>query len=114
MKLFKKDYKPTVQVEKLTDHERVILLEGRINTLRHHLRLMARGYIVLFVAVAVSFILLHNIINKVDTEQEHTQKVQAEGAPTGVCLREGIKAGLPILVNFANDLEKVESKTPAS
>jgi len=31
-----------------------------------------------------------------------------------VCLREGIKAGLPILVNFANDLESVKSKTPAA
>jgi hypothetical protein len=114
MKLFKKDYKPTVQAEELTDHERVILLEGRVNTLRHHLRLMARGYIVLFAATALSLILVVNTINKVDNEESHTKKVQAEGAPTGVCLREGIKAGLPILVNFANDLEKAQAKTPAA
>lgn len=44
----------------------------------------------------------------------HTHKVQKEGEPTGVCLREAMKAGLPILTNGAAALEAGEAKAATS
>lgn len=114
MKIFKRNNNLKIDDKNISDPDRITNLETKINNLSHHLRLMARGYVVLFAAIAITFIISDHTLTKVNNEENHTKKVQAEGAPTGVCLREGIKAGLPILVNFANDLEKVESKTPPS
>jgi hypothetical protein len=114
MKLFKKNTNLKIDDKNISDPDRITNLESQVNNLSHHLRLMARGYVILFVAIVLVFVISDHTLNKFDSEGEHTKKVQAEGAPTGVCLREGIKAGLPILVNFANDLESVKSKTPAA
>lgn len=42
-------------------------------------------------------------------QSAHTHHVQKEGEPTGVCLREAMKAGLPILTNGAAALEAQET-----
>lgn len=110
MKFFKKDYE--LNKDNLTDAERVDYLEKRVNHLGHYLKIMARGYVILFIAVLLTFVANEHTLNKVDTEESNTKSTQLAGAPTGVCLREGIKSGLPILVNFADVLEKAESKTP--
>jgi hypothetical protein len=112
MKVFKANKNIKIEDKYLTPENRVANLESKINQLSRHMVLMARGYIILLFAIAVTFYLSDHTLNKVNREENHTQKVQAAGAPTGVCLREAMKAGLPILINFANDLEKAESKTP--
>jgi hypothetical protein len=118
MKLFKSIPNTDFKDSNFTDKERLALLEKRANSLSRRLTLMARGYVILFAAVVVTFAINdnsnHNTISRLNHEESNTKKVQIAGAPTGVCLREGIKSGLPILVNFADVLEKAESTTPAS
>lgn len=51
-------------------------------------------------------------------EARYTRVVQEAGEPTGVCLREAMKAGLPVLITVADDIEaalkKAKSPPPAS
>jgi hypothetical protein len=42
----------------------------------------------------------------------HTRSVQKAGEPTGVCLREAMRFGLPILNKGAAELEKAEAQAP--
>lgn len=103
----------------VTDAERLIQLE-------RHIRQLRRGYVPVIIAAVAAFGLsFHgNALNtstlkalrtdehstKVSTV--HTREVQKAGEPTGVCLREAMKAGLPILIKGANSLEEQGSKAP--
>lgn len=103
----------------VTDVERLIQLE-------RHIRQLRRGYIPLAVVVVVAFGLAFqgiglnsSTLGKLRTDENnskvsviHTRNVQKAGEPTGVCLREAMKAGLPILIKGANSLEEQGSKAP--
>lgn len=47
----------------------------------------------------------NNLTNRISVEEAHTKEVQVAGAPTGVCLREAMKAGEPIIVSLTKDLQ---------
>lgn len=108
-------------LDELSTEVRFERLERKVNQLR-------RGYLPAIVtAVVATYLAFHDIglnshtFSKLRTDEHgtkvaavHTRKVQREGEPTGVCLREAMKAGLPILFDGANSLEKAESKAPAA
>ena len=48
----------------------------------------------------------HSLLTKVAAESSHTAKVQKAGEPFGVCLREAMKAGEPIVVGLASEVSR--------
>lgn len=46
------------------------------------------------------------------TKAAHTRALQKQSEPASACLREAMKAGLPVIVNFADVLEKHETQAP--
>ncbi|HTZ63479.1 MAG TPA: hypothetical protein VMB51_05190 [Solirubrobacteraceae bacterium] len=70
------------------------------------------GWVIALIFVAVAFAKLHNDEHAHNREARHTAIVQKAGEPTGVCLREAMRAGLPIVVRGADALEAQEAKAP--
>jgi hypothetical protein len=95
MKLFKREYKNNE--ENLSDEDRINNLETRISYLSHYVKLMARGYLILFVAIIVTFYITENNVLKGNREEEHTKEVQIAGGPVAVCLLDAMKNVAPLL-----------------
>jgi hypothetical protein len=55
------------------------------------------GWVIAIAFVAVALIKLHHDEQETKRDAIHTRLVQRAGAPTGVCLREGIRVLLPVL-----------------
>lgn len=81
----------------LSDEDRIIGLELKVNRLSHFLKLMSRGYIILFIAITVTFIVTEHNIHKTDKEAEHTKTVQIAGGPVAVCLLDALRNVSPLL-----------------
>jgi hypothetical protein len=77
------------------------------------------GWVITIIFILVGFHSLHDQGSKLRSDERshndeaaHTRVVQKAGEPTGVCLREAAKAALPVLIDFAGELEKAETKAP--
>lgn len=57
---------------------------------------------------------LETVIQTTHQEGAHTRAHQKEAEPASACFRDAMKAGVPVVVNFANALEKSLPKAPAA
>lgn len=74
-----------------------------------------RGFAVLMVLLSLSISL--SVLGTIalfegKSTANHTRTVQKAGEPTGVCLREAMRFGLPILNKGAAELKKAEAHAP--
>lgn len=113
MKIFKSQPNTDYKDSNFTDKERLASLEERVVNLTHHLRLMARGYVILFVAVVITFVINdhgnHDTIKRLNREEAHTKTVQIAGGPVAVCLLDALKAVQPLLIKFPPASEPLKS-----